>query len=171
MSSWKQTATGTAGIFIVLGIIIAANVILTQVRAFRVDLTDEKLYTLSDGTRTMIKDLERDVTLKFYFSKSSESTPIQFKQYAQRIRDLLGEYQTHSKGRVVLEIYDPKPHSDEEEWAQKYGIQGQGMGMLGGDAFYLGLAAVSGKRCGGKVSPMNTTVEAASSTASSAGHS
>ncbi len=146
MSSLKQTATGTAGIFIVLGIIIAANVILNQIRAFRMDLTEENLYTLSEGTTNMMGLPGPDVTLKFYFSKSSETTPIQLKQYAQRIRDLLREYETHSKGRVVLETYDPKPDSDEEEWAQKYGIQGQGLSMLGGDAIYLGLAAVSGKR-------------------------
>ena len=146
MSSFKQTATGTAGIFIVLGIIIAANVILNQIRAFRMDLTEENLYTLSEGTTNMMGLPGPDVTLKFYFSKSSETTPIQLKQYAQRIRDLLREYETHSKGRVVLETYDPKPDSDEEEWAQKYGIQGQGLSMLGGDAIYLGLAAVSGKR-------------------------
>jgi ABC-type uncharacterized transport system involved in gliding motility auxiliary subunit len=146
MSSWKQTVSGTAGVLVVLGILIAANVIMNQIRAFRMDLTKENLYTLSDGTKSMLRDLDRDVTLLYYFSRSAESTPIQLKQYAQRIQDLLREYQTHSGGRVALEVHDPKPDSDQEEWARKHGIVSQGLSMLGGDEIYLGLAAVSGPR-------------------------
>ena len=146
MASIKQSLSGTLGVAIVLGIVIAANIIISQVRAVRADFTEENLYTLSSGTKTMLKDMERDATLKFYFSKSSESTPIPIKQYAQRIRDLLSEYETHSGGKVLLETYDPRPDSDEEEWAQKYGLAGQGMSMFGGDSLYLGLVAVSGAK-------------------------
>lgn len=146
MASWKQIISGTVGIFIVLGIIIAANVIVNQIRAFRLDLTEENLYTLSDGTKSMLRELERDVTLHFYFSRSAESTPIQLKQYAQRIQDLLREYQTHSKGKAVLEVHDPKPFSDEEDWARKHGIAPRGLSMMGGEEIFLGLAAVSGTR-------------------------
>ena len=146
MSSWKQSLSGAAGVLIILGILIAANVIVNQIRAFRLDLTEENLYTLSDGTKSMLQELDRDVTLHFYFSRSTDNTPIQLKQYAQRIQDLLREYQTHSRGRVVLETHDPKPDSDQEEWARKHGIASQGLSMMGGDELYLGLAAVSGTR-------------------------
>ena len=143
-ASWKESVSGTVGVVLVLGILIAVNVIFSRVSAMRLDLTEENLYTLSDGTRSMLRSLDRDVTLKFYYSRSAESMPIPIKQYAQRVDDLLGEYGAESGGRVVVETFDPRPDSDEEEWAQKYGLVSQGLSMLGGEGFYLGIAAISG---------------------------
>ena len=119
----------------------------------RIDLTAERLYTLARNTQAMLGDLERDVTLKFYFSRSSEGTPIPIKQYAQRIQDLLGEYETHGRGKVRLEVFDPEPDSDEEEWAQKYGLSPQGMGLFGGEGFYLGRGRGVGHPRGGHPLP------------------
>ncbi len=144
MNALKQSATGILGVAIVLGIIIAANAIVSQFNGFRLDMTEENLYTLSDGTRSMLADLERDVTLKFYYSRSGDGTPIPIKQYAQRIQDLLREYESADGGKLVLDIFDPKPDSDEEEWAQKYGLTPQSLGMFGGPSFYFGIVAVSG---------------------------
>lgn len=134
------------GVFIVLGIVILVNILVARLPSMRIDLTAERLYTLTPNTKAMLGDLERDVALKFYFSRSAGSTPIPIKQYAQRIQDLLGEYETNGRGRIRLEVHDPEPDSDEEEWAQKYGLSAQGMGPFGGEGFYLGLAAVSGTR-------------------------
>lgn len=147
MSTTKSitTASNTVAVLIILGIVIAANVIVSQFRGMRGDLTEEKLYTLSDGTKDLVKDLERDVTLKFFYSKTAEGLPIQLKQYAQRIIDLLKEYEAHSGKRVVVELLNPTPDSDEEEWARKYGLTPQGLPMLGGEELYLGLVASSGK--------------------------
>ena len=78
MSTTKSitTASNTVAVLIILGIVIAANVIVSQFRGMRGDLTEEKLYTLSDGTKDLMKDLERDVTLKFFYSKTAEGLPI-----------------------------------------------------------------------------------------------
>ena len=135
-----------AGVFIVLGILILVNVLLSRLPSLRVDLTRERLYTLSSNTKSMLGELERDVILKFYFSRSAENTPSGLKQYAQRVQDLLGEYETHGRDRVRLEIYDPKPDSDEEEWAQKYGLSSQRLDPFDPAGVYLGVAAVSGTR-------------------------
>ena len=143
---YVKRLTSAIGLVIVLGILVTLQVIFQKV-TLRKDLTEEKLYTLSAGTRTLLKSLDRDVTLKFYYSKSVEGLPIAFKQYAQRLQDLLREYQANGSGRLTVEIYDPKPDSDEEEWAQRYGLAGQGLDMLGGGPrVYLGLVAVSGSR-------------------------
>lgn len=141
----QKSLSGIVGIFVILGIIVAVNIITSQVR-LRKDLTEDKLYTLADGTKELIGSLQRDVVLKFYFSKSMEGMPIALKQYAQRIADLLSEYETHGQGRVALEKYDPQPDSDEEEWAQKYGLTEQGMGLFGGPSLYMGIVAVSGSK-------------------------
>ncbi len=135
-----------AGVLILLGILMAANVVLGPVR-LRKDMTEEKLYTLSDGTRQLLRELDRGVTMKFYFSKSNDQVPVPLKNFANRIRDLLKEYESLSGGHLALEEYDPKPDSDAEEWANRYGLA-----MLPLDTFsdesnlYLGLVAVSGNR-------------------------
>lgn len=142
---WKQT-TGVIGVLACLGILVAVNYLLAGVR-LRKDLTAERLFTLSASTRQLLAGLPRDVTLKFYFSQSIEDLPIPLKQYAQRVKDLLREYAQLSRGRITLETYDPRPDSTEEEWAERYGLSGQPLAMLGGGpVLYLGLVAVSGAK-------------------------
>ncbi len=140
-SFWKASG-GVAGILILLAILIAVNVIVSNLRA-RVDLTEENLCTLSDGTRNVLKQLERKVTLKLFFSSSDPAVPMQLKSYADQVTDLLQEYRKASGNKVKVEQYDPKPDSDAEEWAQKYGIQGQQLGLMG-PVIYFGLVVVAG---------------------------
>jgi len=141
-----KRAGGLASILILLGILIAANAVLRPVR-LRKDVTEDKLYTLSDGTKGLLSKLDRDVTLKLYFSKSNERLPMPLKNFAGRVRDLLKEYESRSGGHLVVEEFDPKPDSDEEEWAQRYGLQSQSLDMFGvGGGLYFGIVAVSGNR-------------------------
>jgi ABC-type uncharacterized transport system involved in gliding motility auxiliary subunit len=141
-----KTLGGAAGVLLLLGILIALNAVLGPVR-LRKDVTQDKLYTLSGGTKTLLGDLDRDVTLKFYFSKSNDRLPIPLKNFASRVRDLLAEYESRSGGHLYVEEFDPKPDSDEEEWAQRYGLQGQALDMFGaGGDLYFGIVAVSGNR-------------------------
>ena len=135
---------GTAGILILLGILIAFNAVLSPVH-LRKDVTQDKLYTLSDGTKGLLGELDRDVTLKFYFSKSNERLPVPLKNFANRVRDLLAEYESRAGGHLAVEEFDPKPDSDAEEWAQRYGLKGQALDMFGADGdLYFGIVAVSG---------------------------
>ncbi len=140
-SFWKASG-GVAGILILLAILIAVNVIVSNLRA-RVDLTEENLYTLSDGTRNVLKQLDRKVTLKLFFSSSDPAVPVQLKSYADQVMDLLQEYRKAAGTKVKIEQYDPRPDSDAEEWAQKYGIQGQQLGLMG-PVIYFGLVVVAG---------------------------
>jgi ABC-type uncharacterized transport system involved in gliding motility auxiliary subunit len=138
--------TGLAGVLLLLGILISLNAVLRPMRA-RMDITEDRLYTLSDGTKQLLGALDRDVTLKFYFSKSNDLLPVPMKNFAARVRDLLKEYESRSGGYLAIEEYDPKPDSDEEEWAQRYGLQGQALDMFGaGGQLYFGIVAVSGNR-------------------------
>ncbi len=138
--------TGAAGLAVALAALILLNALAGLVR-IRADLTGDKLYTLSPGTRALLKNLEREITLKLYFSRSAEQTPITFKQYGNRILDLLREYQTASGGRVAVEMLDPKPDSDAEEWAQRYGLTATRLDAAGElPPVYLGLVAIAGGR-------------------------
>ncbi|HOE61119.1 MAG TPA: Gldg family protein [Kiritimatiellia bacterium] len=139
---FSRIGTGAAGLAALLVILGAANLIIANLR-LRVDLTAEKLYTLSQGSRQVLGKLENDVVLKFYFSASSADMPMGLKTYATQVQDLLKEYEIAGRGRITLEAYDPKPDSDSEEWAQRYGIEPQQTNPFG-QPVYFGLVAVSG---------------------------
>ena len=141
--AFARIGTGAAGLALLLVIIAAANLIISNLR-LRVDMTGEKLYTLSHGSRAILKQLPGDVVLKFYFSSSSAEMPMGLKTYANQVQDLLKEYEIAGKGHIALEAYDPKPDSDAEEWAQRYGVEPQQTSPFG-QPVYFGLVAVCGE--------------------------
>ena len=127
---------------LILVIVGTTNYILSALSA-RVDLTAEQLYTLSPGSRAVLAKLDRQVTLKFFFSESAKDMPPSLKTYAEQVRDLLGEYERAGNGNVALETYDPKQDSDEEEWAVKYGVEPQQANPFGAP-IYFGLVVTCG---------------------------
>ncbi len=135
---------GVTGLLVLAAIVIVLNLLFGRV-LWRVDLTEDRLYTISPGTQQLLSTLDRDVTLKFFFSRSMEETPIPIRQYAQRVEELLREYALRSNGRIVVETLDPRPDTEVEDWAQRYGLMANPVGP-GGTPFYLGLVAVSGAR-------------------------
>jgi ABC-type uncharacterized transport system involved in gliding motility auxiliary subunit len=139
-----KLSSSAAGLLVLLAILIAVNVIVGHMRV-RKDFTSEKLYTLSDGTRKVLKKLDTDVTLMFFFNSSAPEVPAPIKNFAQQVEDLLREYEGAGGGRVVLEKYDPKPDSDAEDLAQRYGLEGQALPQSG-TALYLGLVVIAGER-------------------------
>ena len=138
----RRLGAGVAGLAVLLVIIGAVNVIVANLR-LRFDLTEQKLFTLSKGSRALLGKLDNDVTLKLFLSESSRDMPMGLKTYAAQVRDLLREYELAGRGRIRLEQYDPKPDSDAEEWAQRYGIEPQQADPFGA-AVYFGLVAVCG---------------------------
>ncbi len=139
---FTHLGTGVAGLSVLL-VILGAVVTLVSNLRLRTDFTAEKLYTLSDASRQLLGKLDHEVTLKYYFSTSSSDMPMGLKNYAARIRDLLKEYEIAGQGQIILEAYDPKPDSDAEEWAQRYGVKPQQISPFGLPA-YFGLVAVCG---------------------------
>ena len=135
---------GAVALVLIAAVIASANLILSNL-PLRIDLTGEKLYTLSSGSKAVLGKLDEDVTLKFYFSASSPEMPMAIKTYATQVKNLLKEYELAGGGRVVLESYDPKPDSDAEEWAQRYGVEPQNVNPFG-QPVYFGLVAVCGDR-------------------------
>jgi ABC-type uncharacterized transport system involved in gliding motility auxiliary subunit len=127
------------GVVAVLVILVAIN-ILGGFFKVRSDLTQNKLYTLSDGTKKILDKLDTPVEIRFYFSRDNASVPVPLRTYAQQVEDLLAEYQQYSRGKVKVVKLDPKPDSDAEDSANLDGIEGQSLNLT--DKFYLG-AAVS----------------------------
>jgi len=135
---------GVAGLIAVVLIAVAVNVILDNLR-LRADLTEEKLYTLSEGTRSILEDLDRPVILKFFFNESNPQVPVQIKNFSRRVLDLLAEYEVRSDGMIEVQTFDPEPDSTAEDWARRHGLSGQSLGFMG-PTLYLGLVAVQGDR-------------------------
>ena len=138
----RGASKGAAGLVVLAAIVVAADVILANLPV-RADLTAERFYTLSDGSKAVLGKLEADVTLKYYVSSSAADMPMQLKTYATRVQNLLREYERAAGGHVILEAYDPKPDSDAEEWAQRYGIEPQTVNPFG-SPIYFGVVAVCG---------------------------
>ncbi len=128
------------GIALVLLILVFANVLCARVN-LRWDATRDNLYSLSDGTRDILSTLGSDVTIKVFYSQDTVNLPLPLKAYAKRVLDFLSEYEYAGKGRVRVEFYDPQVDSEEEEWAQKYGIQG--LSLQTGETVYFGLVAMA----------------------------
>ena len=105
----------------------------------RVDLTAEKAFTLSAGTRNILAKLDSPVTMRFYCTPGGHACRPICAPYAQEIEDLLGEYQQAGQGKIIVEKFDPKPDSDAEDSARLNGVQGQRHRRLAASKIYLGL--------------------------------
>ena len=138
----RGASRGAVGLVALAAIVVAFDVILANL-PLRIDLTAERFYTLSDGSKAVLSKLEADVTLKYYVSTSAADMPMQLKTYASRVQNLLKEYERAGGGHIVLEAYDPKPDSDAEEWAQRYGVEPQTVNPFG-SPIYFGVVAVCG---------------------------
>jgi gliding motility-associatede transport system auxiliary component len=129
-----------AGVVAVLVILIAVNVLGNFLKV-RSDLTQNKIYTLSPGTKRILDKLDTPVEIRFYYSKDNSSMPVPLRTYAQEVEDLLSEYQQAGHGKIQVVKLDPKPDSDAEDSARLDGVQGQtAAANLTGDKIYLGLA-------------------------------
>jgi len=123
------------GVVAVLIILVAIN-LLGGFFKVRSDLTQNKLYTLSDGTKKILNKLDTPVEIRFYFSRDNASVPVPLRTYAQQVEDLLAEYQQYSHGKIKVVKLDPKPDSDAEDSANLDGIEGQNLNLT--DKVYLG---------------------------------
>lgn len=110
-------------------------------RSAKIDLTEEKLYTLSDGSKSMLGKLDNDVRLKLFYSRRASSALPIIKQYSDRVIGLLNQYQDASGGKIEFEILDPRPDTETEELAAKYGVQP--FARTGAESLYFGLVIVS----------------------------
>src|SRR5438874_468125 len=122
--------------------LIAVNVIAGRFLTARLDLTGERLYTLSRGTRQTLARIDEPITLRFYYSTRLGDSAPSYGVYAQRVRELLDEYVTAAKGKLRLEIYNPQSFSDVEDRAVAFGLQAVPLDQQGEQVFF-GLAGTN----------------------------
>lgn len=151
----------TTGRLVVLAAILGAivfvcvNIIAAQtLRGARIDLTQQHLYSLSEGTKRMVGAIAEPIRFRFFMSSGLTREAPQIAAFASRVRAMLDSYVAASKGKIILEVIDPKPYSEEEDRAVAFGISPIQAGT--GDRLFFGLAATNsttGKATIGSFSP------------------
>ena len=107
-STTQTVLLSSAGVVMVFAIVILANFIIGSI-PMRADLTEDKLYTLSDGTHNILSDLDTSVTIRYYVTKDKKALSQFLQNYIPRVKDLLVEYKKRSGGKIKIETLDPKP--------------------------------------------------------------
>jgi ABC-type uncharacterized transport system involved in gliding motility auxiliary subunit len=140
MATQTQRKFSISSLALVAVAFIAAVILSNQLfKGWRIDLTEMSLYTLSDGSKQILEDLDEPVNLYFYYSdKATENIP-SLRDYANRVRELLEEFEDAAGGHIRLSVIDPLPFSEDEDRAAEFGLQG--VTVPGGlDSVYFGLA-------------------------------
>ena len=124
----NRTIRAILGTGFVLVIVFSAISICQNIgKPLKLDITDQKLYTLSNGTKSILAKLNQPIRAKLYYAKTAAlKGPDQirfFNNYYEFVKALLEEYVAASNGMVELEEIDPRPFTDDEEQALKYGLQ------------------------------------------------
>ena len=121
MNSKFVSGTG----FIIAAILfVAVNIVSNAtLTSWRLDVTDNRLFTLSDGTLSIVDNLEEPIRLRLYFSAKQFSGIPPIVNYGVRVRDLLEEYEAKAHGHIELEVIDPEPFSEAEDQAVAFGVQ------------------------------------------------
>jgi ABC-type uncharacterized transport system involved in gliding motility auxiliary subunit len=123
-------------------VFVCLNMISAQVlRSERVDLTEQHLYSLSQGTRLLLADLKEPVRFRLFMSSALTNHAPQVAAFAVRVRSLLDAYVAAARGKIILEVIDPRPFSEDEDRAVAFGIDG----VTGptGERLFFGLAATN----------------------------
>ena len=137
----KQSFYSIAALALLLVLFVAISMISgAALKGFRFDLTENKLFTLSEGTGRILDGLEEPVTLYLYFSQEASRDIPQLRAYAKRVNELLEEFVNHSDGKLTVQRVDPRPFSEQEDQAAAFGLQAAPVNTVG-DSLYFGIAA------------------------------
>ncbi|GIZ11389.1 Gldg family protein [Pseudomonas sp. NCCP-436] len=139
----KKLIYSGAGLLLIAVAFVAFNLLAgLGLGGARLDLTEQKLYTISDGTRQILAELDEPINLYFFYSdKVAKDLPV-LRNYAQRVQEMLKAYQMHADGKIRLHLIDPEPFSENEDKAAEFGLQSIPL-QQGGDSIYFGLAGTN----------------------------
>lgn len=136
----RKTYGGTA--LILLAVLFIGLIMLSSyaLRGWRLDLTQNKQFTLAPGTLNIVRNIGEPINLYYYFSSEAGKQAPYLKIYATRVRELLEELTARSRGKIHLQVIDPEPFSEEQDRANELGLVPMGSGA---DAMYFGLAGTN----------------------------
>lgn len=140
----KNKSLIPAASLVLLAVLFAGLALLSDrlLGGLRLDLTENNLYTLSPGTRNIVGDLEEPVDLYLFFSEDASRDLPQIRSYARRVREMVQEFADRSDGKLRVHYIDPEPFSEEEDQANRFGLQAVPVGASG-VSLYLGIAGTN----------------------------
>lgn len=143
MGTPSQRRLNATSLLLLAFAFIAAVVVSNLVfKGWRLDLTENNLYTLSDGTKRILEKIEEPINLYFYFSDEATENLPSLRGYANRVRELLEEFEAAAGGKIKLNVVDPLPFSVDEDRAAQFGLQGISI-AASPDPIYMGLAGTN----------------------------
>jgi ABC-type uncharacterized transport system involved in gliding motility auxiliary subunit len=138
----KKLLSLTAIVFLI-ALFFGINIIAQNVfKGANLDLTADRLFTLSDGARSIARGIDEQITLRYYFSSKAAVDNPDVMAHAQRVRELLEEFAKESKGKIVLKVVNPEPYSDDEEQAVRDGLEPIPVSAKG-DVMFFGLVGTN----------------------------
>lgn len=137
----EKNTLGIAGVIVAVIFFLSLNVFSSATfTSARLDLTEDGLFTLSEGTREVLQSIDEPIRLRFYLSKQlTELSPVHA-NFANRVQEILEHYAAIAGDMLQLEIYHPEPYTAQEDEAVGYGLQGIPVNPAG-DKAYFGLVA------------------------------
>jgi ABC-type uncharacterized transport system involved in gliding motility auxiliary subunit len=141
MSGATRNKFGAATLALVgLGFVVAVMASNVWLRGVRLDLTENNLYTLGEGTQAVLEGIEEPINLYFFFSNEATASLPTIRTYASRVREMLEQFEESAPdGKLIVNVVDPLPFSEEEDRAEQFGLQGAQIGTAG-ESVYFGLA-------------------------------
>jgi ABC-type uncharacterized transport system involved in gliding motility auxiliary subunit len=129
------------GLVITAAFLLLSVALISVFPRLRIDLTQDSLYTLADGTRNIVSNLDKPVDLLFFYSEEATADVPQLRTYGTRVQELLEEMAIASEGNVTYRLIDPVPFSEEEDLAVEYGVQRVPLSE-GGEEVFFGIVAL-----------------------------
>ncbi len=139
----KRIIYSGSGLLLIALVFLAFNMVASLgLPNARLDLTEQKLYTISAGTERILGELDEPVNLYFFYSDNVSRDLVAVRNYARRVEEMLHAYQRAAGGKIRLHVIDPEPFSEDEDRAAEFGLQGVPL-QQGGDKLYFGLAGTN----------------------------
>ncbi len=129
---------------VALAVMFVITVTLTNgmMRGLRLDLTENRLYTLSDGTYRILENIPEPINLYFYYSDRATANIPALRAYAGRVEEMLQEFAQNSAGKLTVRFVDPLPFSEDEDRAAAFGLQELALPQAS-DPVYFGIAGTN----------------------------
>ncbi|MNQ16146.1 ABC-type uncharacterized transport system [compost metagenome] len=139
----KRIIYSGSGLLLIALVFLAFNMVASLgLPNARLDLTEQKLYTISAGTERILGELDEPVNLYFFYSDNVSRDLVAVRNYARRVEEMLRAYERAAGGKLRLKVIDPEPFSEDEDRAAEFGLQGVPL-QQGGDKLYFGLAGTN----------------------------
>ena len=139
----KRIIHSGTGLLLIALVFLAFNMVAgLGLRDVRLDLTEQKLYTISEGTKRILGELDEPINLYFFYSNNATQDLAPLRNYARRVEEMLRGYERAAGGKIRLQVIDPAPFSEDEDRAASFGLHAVPL-QQNGDKLYFGLAGTN----------------------------